>query len=151
MISLSILLAESNNQGKGCAFRLEPGVDYKSRNLIYEEPDHKLVVYLEMAGGVKFDWCGNETRFNEWTVPPGESIDDAKRAEILSRLADWCKKEGVRISIGPPMEREKMFADYANAGYRVTRRPDGTTVVERHPYNNLFINIVHYFKKALGF
>ena len=56
------------------SLRIVDGNDYKSRYLIYEEPGYKLSIYLESAGGWKYDWAAVDTSFNYWTEPKGESI-----------------------------------------------------------------------------
>lgn len=111
-------------------FRIER-TSYKSADLIYEEPGHRLAVYLEMSGVKQFDWVGCDTGLAAWTQPAREPIPPHTRALILERLEEWCRERSVRIDIGPPMDMEAMFSAMEKAGSRVERRPDGTVVVSR--------------------
>jgi hypothetical protein len=110
------------------SFRLE-STSYKSRDLIYDEPGHRLVVYLEMSGVRRFDWVGCDTDFAKWTEPAGELISPRKRTEILGRLAEWAREQRLRIGISPPMDWDAYFAEQEKHGSRVERRPDGTVAV----------------------
>jgi hypothetical protein len=117
------------------SFRMER-TSYKSQDLIYEESGHKLVVYLEMSGVKQFDWVGCDTNFDKWSLPQGEQISTEKRAEILSRLAEWSGSEGLRINIGPPMDMEKHLKELRQKGWLVEKQPDGTIRASR-PKNSL--------------
>jgi hypothetical protein len=115
------------------SFRMERE-SYKSQNLIYEEPGHKLVVYLEMSGVKHFDWVGCDVEFREWTEPAGELIPADKQAEILGRLDRWSRhrEPRLRIDIGPPIDMNEFFLEQERRGFKVERRPDGTVAVS-HP------------------
>ena len=91
------------------SFRMEP-TSCRSQDLIYEEGNHKLVVHLEIACQWNFDWGGCDTAFQKWTEPAGEDIPAEKQAQILSRLADWSRKQRVRIDIGPPFNMDEFRA-----------------------------------------
>ena len=110
------------------SFRMER-TSYKSQDLVYEEPGHRVVVYLEMSGVRRFDWVGCDTSFEKWTEPAGVPIAPEKRAEILRRLDVWSRERRIRIDIGPPMDMEAFFAEQERAGHRVERRADGSVVV----------------------
>ena len=127
------------------SFHLSDGVDYKSRYLNYEESGYKLSVYLEMAGK-GYDWGAVDAEFNQWTEPKGNPISDEKRKEILSRLTEWSAKEKIRIHIGPPIDKEKMFKDYENKGWKVERQSDGGTRVSPPEKPNLLKRVVNLFK-----
>src|SRR4051794_37832977 len=92
------------------SFRMQR-TNWKSQDLIYDEADHRLIVYLEISGVSKFDWVGTDVGFEKWTVPDGEVISEIKREQILDRLADWAKANKVRIHIGPAISMEEEFAD----------------------------------------
>jgi len=111
------------------SFRIETGEDYKSRNLIYEEPGYKLVVYVEMSGVKQFDWIALNTEFLKWTVPGDILIPEEKKREILFRLDVWCKKKRVRIKIDAPLDMNKMFSDYTKKGYKVEKLAGDLTKV----------------------
>ena len=128
------------------SFHMEP-TSYKSQDLIYEEDNHKLVVYLEMSGVWKFDWVGCDTDFQKWTEPTGQMIPTEKQTQILSRLADWSRNRRLRIDIGPPMNMEEYFAEQEKAGHRVERRADGTVVVYpvRHNFWERLVGLTKLF------
>lgn len=121
------------------SFRIESGESYKSRNLVYEEPDYRLVIYLEMSGVKQFDWVACNVEFLKWTIPKGVTISEEKRYEILSRLNEWCKKKKVRIDIGSPIDMNKMFSEYEKKGYKIEKLPDGSTEVIPPQKKNIFI------------
>ena len=127
-------------------FKLSDGVDYKSRYLNYEEAEHKLSVYLEMAGK-GYDWGAVDTAFNQWTEPKGKPISEAKREEILARLIEWSKKEKIRIHIGPPIDKEKMLNDYEKKGWGVEHFPDGSTKVSPPKRKNILQRFIGLFKE----
>jgi hypothetical protein len=114
------------NPDEPYSFRMER-TSYKSQHLIYEEPGHRLQVYLEMSGIRQFDWVGSDTELRQWTDPPGDPISEAKREQILDRLAEWGRLKKVRIDIGPPMDPADYFADLERSGYTMENRADGTT------------------------
>ncbi len=127
------------------SFRLER-TSWKSRDLVYEEPGRKLVIYLEMSGVKNFDWVGCDTEFQNWTIPGDEPIPEDKQKEILSRLFDWARNEGLRIDIGPPMDMEEHFEEYERKGWKVERRDDGTTLVSPPRRQSLLSRIIGMFK-----
>jgi hypothetical protein len=103
---------------------------YKSQDLVYEEPGHRLVVYLEMSGIRKYDWIACDAAAKKWTKPKGEEIPDQKRAEIMERLSTWSAQQKVRIGFGPPLDLKKMFEA---KGYTVSQRADGVMVYTPPP------------------
>jgi hypothetical protein len=113
-------------------FRMEQ-TSYKSQDLIYEEPGHRLKVYLEMSGVRQYDWLGSDTDFGEWTEPAGEPISEARRNQILDRLAEWGRRNKVRIDISPPIDMAEYFADMERKGWTREHRPDGTQVFKPPP------------------
>lgn len=122
-------------------FRLAT-TSYKSRDLIYDEPGHRLVVYLEMSGVPEFDWVGAETDLDRWTDPAGEPIPADKRAQITQRLADWAGEQRLRIDLGPAMNFEEHLAEEAQRGCRVERRPDGTIAVYPPERQSMWTRVV---------
>ena len=118
--------------GRDHSFRLDT-TSYKSRDLVYDEPGHRLVVYLEMSGLRTLDWVGCDRDFRRWTEPAGEDIPPEKTAEILRRLDAWAREQRLRIDIGPGIDRETFFAEQEKAGHRVERRPDGSVAVYPKP------------------
>ena len=115
------------------SFHLVPGDDYKSKYLIYEELGYKLSIYLESAGGWKYDWGAVDVEFNQWTEPKGQTISTDKKAQILYRIGEWSRKEKIRIHVGPPIDKEKMFSDYQKKGWKVEKLSDGSTRVSPPP------------------
>jgi hypothetical protein len=75
---------------------------------------------------------GWDTEFHKWTEPAGEPIPAEKQTEILRRLAEWSRKQSLRIDIGPGIDMNTYFAEQEKKGFKVERRPDGTVVVS-HP------------------
>ena len=122
---------------------------YKSQDLIYEEPGHRLVVYLEMSGVRQFDWVGCNTELQKWTEPAGEPIPLDKQAEVLRRLSQWSRERRIRIDIGPPSDMETFFAEQERAGCRVERRADGTVAVHPPPYRGFWVRLVGLTRAAL--
>lgn len=127
------------------SFRMEK-TSYKTQNLIYEELGYKLVVDLEMSGVKQFDWVGIDTNFLKWNVPANEAILPEKRREILDRLAEWSRRNQVRIDIGPSIDMQAYFAEEERAGHRVEKRPDGTTVVYPCPRRSLLAHLIGTIK-----
>jgi len=86
---------------------MEETVDYtiklegegKSRNLIYKENDHVLIIFLDMSGIEEFDWVGNGAEIKEWNVPSGDLINNDKREEILNRIIKWDSTNNTKIQI----------------------------------------------------
>ena len=130
------------------SFRMER-TSYKSQDLIYDEPGHRLVVYLEMSGVRQFDWVGCNVDLQKWTEPAGHPIPPDKQAEISRRLAEWSLGRKIRIDIGPPMDMEAYFAEQERAGCRVERRADGTVAVHPPPYRGGWARLVGLTKIAL--
>jgi hypothetical protein len=120
--------------------------DWKSQNLIYDESECRLIVYLELSGVAQFDWVGAEADFEKWTVPDGEPISTSKRQEILDRLSDWAKARNVRIDIGRTVSAEEMYADYEKRGWRVENKEDGSTLVSPPPREGLLKRIARLFR-----
>jgi hypothetical protein len=120
---------------------------WKSIDLIYEEPGHQLVVYLEMSGVPEFDWVGVDTAFQAWTAPADKLIPDGKRAEILERVADWSKQKRLRINFGPPIDLEAHLEELRQAGWSVERQEDGT-VRATPPPQSLWRRLLNLFTGA---
>jgi hypothetical protein len=112
------------------SFHLDP-TTWKSANLVYSEAGYQLAIELERSGLPELDWVGCESEMRSWTTPPGEPISEVKHREILGRLSTWAHQERLRISIGPCKDIETFFSEQEQAGWRVERRPDGTTVLHR--------------------
>ena len=121
---------------------------YKSRDLVYEEPGRRLVIYLEMSGARRFDWVGVDESFEAWDVPAGEPIPPAKREQILGRLADWNRARGLRIGIGPAMSMEAIFAGHERDGWTVVRNPDGSTTVSPPQGETLLARLRKWFRRG---
>ena len=135
------------------SFRMER-TSYKSQDLIYEEPGHKLVVYLEMSGLRKVDWVGCETDFHQWTEPPHETIPAHTQAEILRRLATWTQAHRIRIKFGPAIDMKAYFAEQEKAGWTLERRGDGTILARPPAVRGLWaraVGVTKLWLKIWGF
>jgi hypothetical protein len=146
---LGAMVADPALQGAPAdySFRMER-TSYKSQDLVYEEPGHRLVVYLEMSGVRRFDWLACDTDFGRWTEPPGP-IPSEKQAEILRRLADWSRQRRLRIDVGPAMDLDAYFARLEKEGHRLERLADGSVLAHPSPRQGPWARLVALTKIAL--
>jgi hypothetical protein len=101
----------------------------KCETIIYEEPDHKLVIEFDISGVPQFDLCCDDVQFQKWTEPAGKPIPKEKQEEIIKRMRHWARTEkGLRLDIGPGVD---FVAYMEKQGFIPERRPDGTTVFKR--------------------
>jgi hypothetical protein len=125
----------------GFSFRMVR-TSYKSQDLIYEEADRKLVIYLEMAAlFTGLDWVGCDVSFEKWTVPVGVEIEPETRGLILERLGIWSGENRVRIKIGPPVD---LRAKLGGLGWRIEEKGNGVFTA-RPPRRRGFLS--RFFQK----
>lgn len=106
-------------------FRIER-ISWKDRQLVYDEPGFKLVVYLERSGVKEFNWVACDSDFEVWSEPAKTPIEEGKRREILDRLRAWAAQAKLRIGIGPGLTLDAYFEvwssrDIALNGARTAR------------------------------
>ena len=106
-------------------FTLSYRGDYKSKYLVYEEPGHKLEIYLERTVSKIYDYSGSPSSFRVWTEPRGEVIPSDKQSEILTDMMAWAADKKLSIDICEPNSIEDFEHDYIDRGWTVTRMPNG--------------------------
>lgn len=92
-----------------------------------------------MSGVPQYNWGAVEESFATWTSPAGEPISPADRATIRARLDLFMAEQKLRIGIGPAMTMDELLAPFKRAGSKITKRSDGTIVVERRRPPELWI------------
>lgn len=110
------------------SLRLER-TSYKTRDLVYESADHKLVVYLEMSGVSEYDWVGRYSDFGEWTAPRGERITPEQRGEILKRLVHWSRRQNLCIALEERFATDQWINDQKKLGLATRSLEEGTVVI----------------------
>jgi hypothetical protein len=121
----------------------------KTQDLIYYEGSRRLVVYLELAGFGKTDWVGADEDLSRWSAPAGVLVPADKKAEILSRIADWSKQNRIRLDIGPGLTRDEFLARQQADGWTLQTIADGS-VLATPPHVGLWLRTKRLFHALFG-
>jgi len=120
--------------------------------LIYRQGDKQrgekqLDIYIEASGSWKFDYVGSDKEFEEWTVPPKQSISAAEQSTIRQRLEAWCQSKKLKIKFSPPVDMDAEIAKYKDEGWTVEVLPDGTVRLSTEPEQGLFDRLRRWLRK----
>jgi len=67
------------------------GADPRGQNILYEEPDRRAVLYVEMPASGSERWQASARSLRKWTDPVDVEIDPTKQDEIRSRIVEWSR------------------------------------------------------------
>ena len=67
------------------------GVDPRGQNILHEESDRRLALYVEVPASGSARWQASTRSLRDWTYPVDVEIDSTKQDEIRSRIVEWSR------------------------------------------------------------